>query len=77
MKETVCETEEKIMNCPYFREAYFAICVAKDVIHVPSIDEMERFCFRTWHRICPQLSRNVPDYTVPSAVANRFSGEVK
>lgn len=45
--------KEKIMSCPYFREGYFGICVAPDAIHVPGIDEMERFCFRSWYGNCP------------------------
>ena len=45
------------MSCPYFKESYFGICVAQDAIHVPSIDEMERLCFRSWHSTCPNISR--------------------
>jgi hypothetical protein len=44
------------MSCPYFKESYFGICVAQDAIHVPSIDEMERFCFRSWYSTCPNIS---------------------
>ena len=43
------------MSCPYFKEGYFGICVAPDAIHVPSIDEMERLCFRSWYEICPNI----------------------
>jgi hypothetical protein len=46
------------MVCPYFRESYFGICVAHvahDAIHVPSIDEMERFCFRSLYSACPKI----------------------
>ena len=48
--------KEKIMSCPYFREGYFGICVAPDAIHVPGIDEMERFCFRSWYGNCPNIA---------------------
>jgi hypothetical protein len=44
------------MSCPYFKESYFGICVAQDAIHVPSIDEMERFCFRSWYSTCPNIA---------------------
>lgn len=44
------------MSCPYFKESYFGICVAQDAIHVPSIDEMERFCFRAWYSTCPNIT---------------------
>lgn len=43
------------MSCPYFREDGFGACVALDDIHIPSIDEMERFCFRSSYSICPNL----------------------
>jgi hypothetical protein len=48
--------KEKLMSCPYFKEGYFGICVAPDAIHVPSIDEMERLCFRSWYSICPNIA---------------------
>ncbi len=44
------------MSCPYFKEGYFGICVAPDAIHVPGIDEMERFCFRSWYSNCPNIT---------------------
>ncbi len=44
------------MNCPYFRESYFGICVAPDSVHVPSIDEMERLCFRSSYITCPNIA---------------------
>ncbi len=43
------------MSCPYFRTSYFGVCVAEGSIHVPSIDEMERFCFRSWYSTCPNI----------------------
>ncbi len=44
------------MSCPYFKEGYFGICVAPDAIHVPSIAEMEKFCFRVRYENCPKFS---------------------
>ncbi len=44
------------MSCPYFKESCFGICIAPDAIHVPSIDEMERFCFRSWYSNCPNIA---------------------
>ncbi len=43
------------MSCPFIRDGYFGICVAPDAIHVISIDEMERFCFKASYSICPNL----------------------
>lgn len=55
--------KEKAMNCPYFRESYFGICVAPDSVHVPSIDEMERLCFKPSYVNCPNLLslKDAPD----------------
>jgi hypothetical protein len=50
------DLKEAFMSCPYFKESYFAICVAPDAIHIPSIDEMERLCFRSWYRTCPNIA---------------------
>jgi hypothetical protein len=63
--------KEKIMSCPYFKEGYFGICVAPDAIHVPSIDEMERFCFRSWYSICPNIAfLSDPENGEPSRTTN-------
>ncbi len=43
------------MSCPYFKEGYFGICVAPDAIHVPTIAEMETYCFKVGYEICPNL----------------------
>jgi hypothetical protein len=45
------------MSCPYFKESYFAICVVPNAIHIPTIDEMERLCFRSSYRNCPNIAR--------------------
>jgi hypothetical protein len=44
------------LSCPYFKEGYFGICVALDAIHVPSIAEMETFCFRVFYERCPTFT---------------------
>jgi hypothetical protein len=44
------------MSCPYFREGYFGICCAPDAVHVPNLQEMEDFCFRSWFKRCPNLA---------------------
>lgn len=44
------------MSCPYFKEGYFGICVAPDAIHVPSIAEMETYCFKARCETCPNLT---------------------
>jgi len=45
------------VSCPYFKEGYFGICVAPDAIHVPSIGEIETFCFRVFYESCPKFPR--------------------
>lgn len=44
------------MSCPYFKEGHFGICVAPDAIHVPSIAEVETFCFRVFYESCPNFA---------------------
>ncbi len=43
------------MGCPYFKEGYFGFCDAPDAIHVPSIAEMEAYCFKARHSQCPMF----------------------
>ena len=31
--------------CPYFKNGYFGVCAASGSNHVPSIAEMEQYCF--------------------------------
>ena len=66
------------MSCPFIRDGYFGICVAPDAIHVISIDEMERFCFKPWYSICPNITlTNGPANTEASVISNSLSGEEK
>ena len=44
------------MSCPFFKESHFGICIVPEAIHVPSIDEMERFCFKAWYFTCPNIA---------------------
>jgi|WetSurMetagenome_2_1015567.scaffolds.fasta_scaffold00671_7 hypothetical protein len=40
------------MVCPCFIEDYVGFCTSSDVSYVPSIDEMERFCFTGGYCSC-------------------------
>lgn len=44
--------KEMSMSCSYSKEGYFGMCMAPDVIHVPSIAELETFCFRVFYKSC-------------------------
>jgi hypothetical protein len=61
------------MNCPYFRESYFGICVAPDSVHVPSIDEMERLCFRSSYVTCPNIASATDAGNTPTSDGIRIS----
>ena len=41
------------MSCPYFTEDYFGFCARSDSPYVPSIAEMERYCFKDIFTLCP------------------------
>ena len=41
------------MSCPYFTEDYFGFCARPDSPYVPSIAEMERYCFKDIFTLCP------------------------
>jgi len=41
------------MACHYFKKGYFGICTASESGYVPSITELEKFCFKEYYRICP------------------------
>ncbi len=43
------------MTCPYFEDAYVGVCNASHFTYVPSISEMERYCFKENYRSCPTL----------------------
>jgi hypothetical protein len=44
------------MSCPYFEEGYFGTCCASSSRYVPTIEMMERYCFRKIYGLCPILS---------------------
>jgi len=48
-------SEEVSMTCPYFKEGYFGVCDAPDSTHVPTIAEMETFCFKASYEGCPNF----------------------
>jgi hypothetical protein len=41
------------MSCPYFTEDYFGFCARSNSPYVPSIAEMERYCFKDSFTFCP------------------------
>ncbi len=41
------------MSCPYFNEMYVGVCEALEEPYVPTIGELEQFCFREHYRSCP------------------------
>ena len=38
--------------CPFFKNGYFGVCTASGSNHVPSIAEMEEYCFSE-NFLCP------------------------
>ncbi len=47
------------MSCPYFEDAYVGVCNASDFPYVPSIAEMEQYCFKENHWFCPTFEAGV------------------
>ena len=41
------------MSCPCFIEDYFGVCTASKVPYIPSIAELERYCFNVNFKLCP------------------------
>lgn len=41
------------MSCLYFTESYFGFCTRSDSPYVPSIAEMEYYCFKDSFTLCP------------------------
>jgi len=48
------------MSCPYFKEGYFGVCIAFEMMYTPSIDRMETYCFTEQYRPCPSLDSYMP-----------------
>jgi hypothetical protein len=44
------------MSCPYFREGYVGVCIAFELIFIPSIARMETYCFNEHYGLCPSLA---------------------
>ena len=40
-------------SCYYFKKGYFGVCSASESDHVPSIAEIEQYCFKENYRLCP------------------------
>ncbi len=47
------------MSCPYFRESYFALCARSNSAYVPSIAEMEQYCFKDEFYFCPVIKASL------------------
>jgi len=65
----IVKFKEVSVSCPYFKEGYFGICVAPDAIHVPSIAEIETFCFRVFYESCPKFRGNKQDIKTGEALS--------
>ena len=49
------------MSCPYFKEGYIGVCIAFEMMYVPSIDRMETYCFNEHYRLCPGIASYMPE----------------
>jgi len=58
------------MPCIYFNAEAFGVCSA-DGAHVPTILEMERYCFSKYHRTCPHYADTMSGDPAPCRVRNR------
>lgn len=47
------------MSCPYFEEGYIGTCKASEPTHVPTIEVMERYCFKKTYGQCPMLTSSL------------------
>jgi hypothetical protein len=39
-------------SCHFFKKGYFGVCSASESEHIPSIDDMDRYCFKE-NVLCP------------------------
>jgi hypothetical protein len=44
------------MSCPYFKEGFAGVCIAFELMYIPSIARMETYCFNEHYRLCPSLA---------------------
>jgi hypothetical protein len=49
------------MSCPYFKEGFVGVCVAFELMYIPSITRMETYCFNEHYRLCPNLGSYMPE----------------
>lgn len=53
------------MLCNYFHDETFGFCSADGNGHVPTIYEMERYCFSKYYRTCPRHAEAESRYPAP------------
>lgn len=46
------------MSCPLFKQEYVGACAACESPHIPSIAELERYCFRADFGNCPLFKQS-------------------
>lgn len=59
------------MNCPCFKETSIGLCDASRKLHVPSITEMDKYCFKTSFRRCPLFHKESRTGTADKGVFMR------
>lgn len=64
------------MSCPYFKEAYVGVCISSGPPYVPSIAQMEQYCFTDDFRFCPN-NNNFIEHLVYSEACGKESDDVK
>ncbi len=61
------------MSCPFFKQEYVGACAAGESPHVPSIAELERYCFRAEFGGCPHFMQS----RVRTRNEDRYSNTVR
>jgi hypothetical protein len=61
------------MSCPFLKQEYVGACAAGDSPHVPSIAELERYCFRAEFGDCPLFAQS----SARTHKENRYSSTVR
>jgi hypothetical protein len=61
------------MSCPFLKREYVGACAAGESPHVPSIAELERYCFRAEFGDCPHFMQS----RVQTHKENRYSSTVR
>lgn len=56
------------MHCPFLKDGYFGTCDAVDFMHIPGIDQLDSYCVRSEHTLCPHyVSAKSPGACAASA----------